>query len=105
MIVQQESVIAIDPHGDMVREVIARMPANRILIDLKEAQDWPFRLNLFALSKGQEKSRSAKDAMRNQVMHAFERLWPEVKSGLYLAMCFVQFSHNLFFTVSLLLPE
>jgi hypothetical protein len=77
-IAQNESVIAIDPHGDLVREIIARMPVNRVndtyLLDLKEARDWPFSMNLFALPKGQENSRPARDAVRSQVMHAFERL-------------------------------
>ncbi|MFI5421621.1 MAG: hypothetical protein ACHQ1H_11690, partial [Nitrososphaerales archaeon] len=91
-IIQQElrlgnGVVVLDPHGDLLRDIFARMPASRIddtrLFDLTEARDWPFGMNLFALPKGQETSRTAHDAVRNQVMHAFEKLWPEVRSGLY----------------------
>lgn len=86
-IANNESVIAIDPHGDLVREIIARMPGQKLqdtyLLDLRDARDWPFGMNLFALPTGQQATQEARDAVRNQVMHAFERIWPAVKEGLY----------------------
>src|SRR2546430_13118490 len=51
-IAHNESVIAIDPHGDLIREIIARMPPRRLqdtyLLDLEAAREFPFGMNLFA---------------------------------------------------------
>lgn len=82
-----ESVIVLDPHGDLVRDIVSRMPASRIqdtyLLDLKEARKFPFGLNIFALPPDKLNSPEARDSVRNQVMHAFEKLWPETRSGIY----------------------
>lgn len=79
---QQESVIVFDPHGDLVQALLARMPTPAVrrtsLFDLKEARDWPFGINLFALPKGQERSRAARDRIIQQVLSICEQWWPEL---------------------------
>ena len=79
-----EAIIVIDPHGDLVNSIIYHMPERRLsktyLLDLKE-REYPFGLSVFACSNPADEEE--RDTTRNQIMHAFEKLWPETKEGQY----------------------
>jgi hypothetical protein len=79
-----ESVIVFDPHGQLIDDIIVRMPADRLAdtyhLDLKDRQ-YPFGLNVFACADPDNEE--DRDRTRNQVMHAFEKLWPETQRGVY----------------------
>ena len=79
-----DSVFVLDPHGDLIYDVIARMPAHRVkdtyLLDIKQGK-YPFGLNLFACAN--PNNLSERDAVRNRIMNAFGKIWPEVKEGQY----------------------
>ena len=79
-----ESVIVFDPHGQLIDSIISRMPAGRIkdtyVLDLKD-REYPFRLNVFACKDPHDEEE--RDRTRNQVMHAFEKVWPQTRSGVY----------------------
>src|SRR5687768_670501 len=81
---QDESVIVFDPHGQLIDNIIRRMPARRLRntyhLNLRD-REYPFALNVFACAdpgSGEERDRT-----RNQVTHAFEKLWPETQRGIY----------------------
>jgi len=79
-----EAIIVIDPHGDLVNSIIAHMPERRLsntyLLDLKD-RAYPFGLNAFTCRNPNDEEE--RDTTRNQVMHAFEKLWPETREGQY----------------------
>jgi len=81
------AVFVVDPHGDLIKEVISRMPERRVsdtcLLDLQVAREYPFGMNIFALPRNGRGSVESREAVRNQCMQAFGKLWSETKSGLY----------------------
>jgi hypothetical protein len=81
---QDESLIVFDPHGQLIDNIIRRMPGRRLRdtfhLDLKDRK-YPFALNVFACSDPEDEE--ARDRTRNQVTHAFEKLWPETQRGVY----------------------
>ena len=81
---QDESVIVFDPHGQLIDNIIRRMPASRLQdtfhLDLKD-REYPFALNVFACADPEDEEE--RDRTRNQVTHAFEKLWPETQRGVY----------------------
>ncbi|GHO98376.1 hypothetical protein KSF_084240 [Reticulibacter mediterranei] len=83
-----DSVIVLDPTGDMIRDIISRMPKDRIkdtyLFSIKEYKT-PFMMSVFSppeQTKG-VKLLELQQGTRNQIIAAFEKLWPEVKTGQY----------------------
>src|SRR4051794_40302636 len=60
------------------------MPENRLadtyVLDLQD-RFFPFSLNIFACAD--PASEVERDRTRNQVLHAFEKLWPETKTQVY----------------------
>jgi hypothetical protein len=81
---QDESVIVFDPHGQLIDNIIRRMPDKRLSdtfhLDLKD-RAYPFALNVFACANPEDEEE--RDRTRNQVTHAFEKLWPETQRGVY----------------------
>jgi hypothetical protein len=81
---QDESVIVFDPHGQLIDNIIRRMPKGRLAdtyhLDLKD-REYPFALNVFACANPEDEEE--RDRTRNQVTHAFEKLWPETQRGVY----------------------
>jgi hypothetical protein len=83
---QQDSVIVLDPHGELIDNIIARMPESRLvdtyLLDLNDARHYPFRLNLFHCSNPNDET--ARAQTRGRVLRVFRRIWPEIESGQYV---------------------
>jgi hypothetical protein len=81
---QDESVIVFDPHGQLIDNIIKRMPGRRLRdtfhLDLKDRK-YPFALNVFACADPEDEEE--RDRTHNRVMQAFEKLWPETRSGVY----------------------
>src|SRR5688500_11028709 len=81
---QDESVIVFDPHGQLIDNIIRRMPARRLAdtyhLDLKD-REYPFALNVFACADPDDEEE--RDRTRNRVMQAFEKLWPATQRGVY----------------------
>jgi hypothetical protein len=79
-----ESLIVFDPHGQLIDNIIKRMPARRLRdtfhLDLKDRQ-YPFALNVFTCADPEDEEE--RDRTRNQVAHAFEKLWPQTQRGVY----------------------
>jgi hypothetical protein len=79
-----ESLIVFDPHGQLIDNIIKRMPGRRLRdtfhLDLKDRK-YPFALNVFACADPEDEEE--RDRTRNQVTHAFEKLWPETQRGVY----------------------
>jgi hypothetical protein len=79
-----ESLIVFDPHGQLIDNIIRRMPEKRLAdtfhLDLKD-RAYPFALNVFACANPEDEEE--RDRTRNQVTHAFEKLWPETQRGVY----------------------
>ncbi|MEU2869725.1 type IV secretion system DNA-binding domain-containing protein [Streptomyces olivoreticuli] len=83
---QNDSVIVLDPHGQLVDNIIARMSQRRLtdtyLLDLSDARAHPFRLNIFHCSDPADETEQARTYIR--VFRVFSRLWPEIESGQYV---------------------
>ncbi|MGW2954818.1 hypothetical protein [Streptomyces eurythermus] len=83
---QHDSVIVLDPHGELIDNIIARMPENRLddtyLLDLSDARHYPFRLNIFHCTNPQDETARART--RGRVLRVFRRIWPEIESGQYV---------------------
>ncbi|MEU5301765.1 hypothetical protein ACH4YO_23420 [Streptomyces noursei] len=83
---QQDSVIVLDPHGQLVDTIIARIPQSRLtdthLLDLSDARRYPFRLNIFHCSKPGDETERART--RGRVLRIFRRIWPEIEAGQYV---------------------
>lgn len=80
-----KSVIVLDGHGDLVEHIIAGMSHKKIkdktyLLDLSD-RDWPFSLNIFACDNINDEVQ--RDATRNHVLHAFEKLFPGTEEQQY----------------------
>ncbi len=86
----------LDPHGDLTRDVLARMPEKRlrevILLDLLDS-DYPFGLNLFSCPDRKNSEQVALTAA--SVMHVFEKVWDVGPSTPQLA----QFLRNICLTL------
>ena len=84
MLEMNESVIVFDPHGQLIDDIIVRMPEHRLKdtyhLNLKD-RDYPFGLNVFACADPENEEE--RDRTRNQVVHAFEKLWPETTRGVF----------------------
>jgi hypothetical protein len=90
-------VIVIDPHGDLLRHIVALLPSERLsktyLLDLTDSKH-PFGLNLFSCPDSNNELERAKVVER--VMHVFERNWPETKGILlekilrYITLTFLE---------------
>src|SRR5256885_976435 len=73
---QQIGVCVLDPHGELIEHVIARLPDKQtedkvILLDIED-EDYPFGLNLFTCSN--PKSTKAVQYVVDQIRHIFEKL-------------------------------
>src|SRR5512144_533108 len=83
-----EAVIVFDAHGDLVEDIIRRMPASRLpdtyLLDFEDCRQYPFGLNVFVCRDAANEK--ARDRTRNLVVHAFEKLWPETKRAQYFPL-------------------
>jgi hypothetical protein len=66
----------LDPHGDLTRDVLSRVPEDRLgdvlLLDIQDSE-YPFGLNLFQCSDNQDTNEVATTA--GLVMHVFEKVW------------------------------
>jgi hypothetical protein len=78
-------VFVLDPHGQLVENVIFRMPQKHLdrvyLLDLTDV-DYPFGFNIFSPSAS---SREPTITI-NRVMSIFEKVWPSETRGLLLPM-------------------
>lgn len=78
-IVKNYPVVIIDPHGDLIRNVIAQMPDVAVkrtyLLDLDDI-DWPFSLNLFALKAGEAGDIKLRQMAIDRIIRVCERLFP-----------------------------
>ncbi len=83
-IVSGSSVIVIDPHEDLLYDVIAQLPEEYLhktyFLDLSD-RAFPFGLNIFSCAN--HKDDEQRDITRNRVAHMFERIWPETVGGRY----------------------
>lgn len=74
------AIVVIDPHGDLVTNVLATLPPHRIpqtyLLDMAD-EAFPFGLNLFATS-GRITSEIQRQQAIERIMHVFEVLWADV---------------------------
>jgi hypothetical protein len=84
-LIANHSVIVIDPHGDLVQHVIARMPEEKLqktyLLDMED-EAYPFGVNVF--SSGERSNSTVQAQAVDRVMHVFEALWPEVMEQAHL---------------------
>ncbi|MFC9883128.1 hypothetical protein ACFVJW_26580 [Streptomyces libani] len=82
---QRDSVIVLDPHGQLVDNLIAKMPKHRLadafLLDLSDARNHPFRLNIFHCADPGDETERART--RGRVLRVFRRIWPEIEAGQY----------------------
>ncbi|MBB4984781.1 hypothetical protein [Streptomyces nymphaeiformis] len=82
---QSDSIIVLDPHGQLVDNIIARMPQERIedtyLLDLTDTRLFPFCLNVFYCADCTDETERART--RGRVLRVFRRIWPEIESGQY----------------------
>ena len=82
---QQIGVCVLDPHGELIEHVIARLEPKHekevILLDITN-EDYPFGLNLFTCSHPQ--SPKAVQEVVDQVMHIFEKLGVSYDTPLIL---------------------
>src|SRR4051812_44148730 len=79
-----ESLVVFDPHGQLIDNIIKRMPERRLEdtfhLNLKDRKN-PFALNVFACADPNDEEE--RDRTHNRVMQAFQKLWPETRSGVY----------------------
>ncbi|WP_328549664.1 type IV secretory system conjugative DNA transfer family protein [Streptomyces sp. NBC_00366] len=82
---QKDSVIVLDPHGKLVDDLIGTIPSSRhsdtYLLDLHDARNYPFSLNIFSCADPANEIERART--KNRVARVFTRLWPETESGIY----------------------
>lgn len=83
---QHDSIIVLDPHGELIDNIIARMPESRLgdtyLFDLSDARRYPFRLNIFHCTDPSDET--ARAQTRGRVLRVFRRIWPEIETGQYV---------------------
>ncbi|MBE0610045.1 MAG: type IV secretion system DNA-binding domain-containing protein [Dehalococcoidia bacterium] len=79
-------VCVLDPHGDLIDAVLARIPADHeervILLDLADSQ-YPFGLNLFECRDSSDRNLVSRVA--TQAVEVFEKLWGDISWGPQLA--------------------
>ena len=81
------AVIVLDPHGQLIENIVSRMPQNHLdrayLLDLSD-EAYPFGFNIFScrdLSDSRERT-----ITRNRVASIFDKVWPSESRGLLLPM-------------------
>ncbi len=79
------AVIVLDPHDDLIRNCIGKLPEERLfntyILDMQD-EEYPFGLNVFS---GLNLTNSiALGQAIERVMHIFEVLWPDVMSQQHL---------------------
>jgi hypothetical protein len=78
-----QSVIVLDPHGDLVDHALAQMPEKRLqdvaLLSLEDTA-YPFGLNLFSMNNGANEIEQSQALDR--VLHVFEKCFPETSRML-----------------------
>src|SRR5512144_2207773 len=71
---QDESVIVFDPHGQLIDNIVKRMPRSRVRdtfhLNLKD-REYPFALNVFACANPEDEEE--RDRTRNRVTAVFEK--------------------------------
>jgi Predicted ATPase len=76
------SVIVVDAHGDLIDDVIARVPSERLqdcyMLDIEDTR-FPFGLNLLAGGNFDDVELARRV---NRVLHTFERLFPDTHGML-----------------------
>jgi hypothetical protein len=79
------ALIVIDPHGDLISNVLAALPPHRLsqtyLLDMED-ETYPYGANLF--SHGKLDTSVAQTQVVDRIMHVFEVLWPDVMEQQYL---------------------
>jgi hypothetical protein len=84
-IMNGKAVVVIDPHGDLVADIIARVPEPMLpkvhLLDMTD-EEYAFGANLLAV--GQHLTAVAQTQFIDRFIHVFETLWPEIASQQYL---------------------
>lgn len=79
------SAIVIDPHGQLIDNLIARMPEHRLkdtyLLDMTD-EDYPFGLNMFACED--IKSPIVRGMVVDRVEHIFAKIFADSPKGLLL---------------------
>ena len=101
---QDQAVIVVDPHGDLVDDVVACMPEDKLqktfVFDIAD-RDFPYGLNMFSVSKHADESE--RDIALNFVLHVFSRLWHDSQGILldkYLTNIAVVFLENPTYTIA-----
>jgi hypothetical protein len=84
-IMNGKAVVVIDPHGDLVADIIARVPEPMLhkvhLLDMTD-EEYAFGANLLAL--GTTTSAVAQTQFVDRFIHVFETLWPEISAQQYV---------------------
>ncbi len=84
-IMNGKAVVVIDPHGDLVSDILARVPEPMLpkvhLLDMTD-EEYAFGANLLAV--GKTTSAVAQTQFVDRFIHVFETLWPEVSAQQYL---------------------
>ena len=74
---RRHSLIVIDPHGTLARDIIAAIPQDRMdavdVLDLMDCGNFPMGLNIFACDDPGDPTEVAKAA--SAVFHIFEKTW------------------------------
>ncbi len=81
-----QGLCVLDPHGDLIDAVLARVPSSReldvILLDLADSQ-YPFGLNLFECKDLADRNLVGRVA--THAVEVFEKLWGDISWGPQLA--------------------
>lgn len=76
------SLCVLDPHGDLLEDVLARVPAKReqdvILLDVADS-DYPFGLNLYECPDPKDQATAARIA--DQSVEVFKKIWGDTSWG------------------------
>src|SRR6266851_2848196 len=77
------AIIVIDPHGDLIQQVIAQMPEERLkdtyVLSLEDT-GYPFGVNLFSIT---DKATDIEQAQAlDRILHVFEKCFPETSRML-----------------------
>ncbi len=79
------SVIVIDPHGDLIAHCIAQLPSDKVaktyLLDMED-EAYPFGVNVFGNLPGS--SAVAQTQAIDRVMHVFDVLWSDILTQAHL---------------------
>lgn len=103
----RDSVIVFDPHGKLVDELISRMPEFRLadtyLLDLRDAREHPFSLNIFYCPDPTDDD--ARERTAERVRRVFGRLWPEIEHGQFVNMTLDYVTSTLIYNQSCTLDD